>query len=83
VGICCANHATPLYPQELAVTSPTSGGCSVSIVRMRTKATEFSFSLMQEYNREVGNCGRVYTSKRGHSLSLWDRVPTDVSLYMP
>jgi hypothetical protein len=29
-----------LYPQKLALTSPTSGGCSVGIVRLRTKATE-------------------------------------------
>jgi hypothetical protein len=26
-----------LYPQKLAITSPTSGGCSVDIVRLRTK----------------------------------------------
>jgi hypothetical protein len=32
-----------LYPQKLALTSPTSGGRSVGIVRLRTKATEFSF----------------------------------------
>jgi hypothetical protein len=30
-----------LYPQKLALTSPTSGGRSVGIVRLRTKATEF------------------------------------------
>jgi hypothetical protein len=35
-----------LYPQKLALTSPTSGGRSVGIVRSRTKATEFSFSLV-------------------------------------
>jgi len=35
---------TPLYPQKLALTSPTGGGRSVGIVRVRTKATEFSFS---------------------------------------
>jgi hypothetical protein len=29
-----------LYPQKLALTSPTSGGRSVGIVRLRTKATE-------------------------------------------
>jgi len=29
----------------LALTSPTGGGRSVGIVRSRTKATEFSFSL--------------------------------------
>jgi hypothetical protein len=31
-----------LYPQKLALTSPTSGGRSVGIVHSRTKATEFS-----------------------------------------
>jgi hypothetical protein len=34
-----------LYPQKLALTSPTSGGSSVGIVRSRTEATEFSFSF--------------------------------------
>jgi hypothetical protein len=34
-----------LYPQKLALTSPTSGGRSVGIVRSRTHATEFSFFL--------------------------------------
>jgi hypothetical protein len=32
-----------LYPQKLAITSPTSGGRSVGIVRSRTQAMEFSF----------------------------------------
>jgi len=41
VGTCCADHVTPLYPQNLALTSPTGGGRSVGIVRVRTKATEF------------------------------------------
>ena len=43
VGTRCADHVTPLYPQKLALTSPTGGGRSVGIVRVRTKATEFSF----------------------------------------
>jgi hypothetical protein len=30
-----------LYPLKLALTSPTSGGRSVGIVRLRTKAPEF------------------------------------------
>ena len=34
------------YPQKLALTSPTGGGRSVGIVRVRTKATEFIFSLV-------------------------------------
>jgi len=43
VGTRCADHVTPLYPQKLALTLPTSGSRSVGIVRVRTKATEFSF----------------------------------------
>ena len=42
MGIRCADHVTPLYPQKLALTLPTGGGRSVGIVRSRTKATEFS-----------------------------------------
>jgi hypothetical protein len=41
VGNRCADHVTPIYPQKLALTSPTGGGRSVGIVRSRTKATEF------------------------------------------
>jgi hypothetical protein len=33
----CADHITPLYPQRLALTWPTSGGRSVDIGRLRTK----------------------------------------------
>jgi hypothetical protein len=40
VGICHADHVSPLYLQKLALTSPTSGGRSVGIVRLRTNATE-------------------------------------------
>jgi hypothetical protein len=36
-----------LYPQKLSLTSPTSGGRSVGIVRSRTKATKFSLVLAQ------------------------------------
>ena len=43
MGTRCANHVTPLYPQKLALTSPTGGGRPVGMVRWRTKATEFSF----------------------------------------
>jgi hypothetical protein len=47
VGIRFADYATPLYPQKLALTSSTSGGPSVGIVRLRTKATEFSLVLFK------------------------------------
>jgi hypothetical protein len=33
-----------LYPQKLALTSPTGGGRSVGTVRSQTQATEFSFT---------------------------------------
>ena len=46
VGNRCADHVTPLYPQKLALTSPTGGGRSVGIVRVRTKATEFRVFLV-------------------------------------
>jgi hypothetical protein len=32
-----------LYPQKLAIASPTSGGRSVGIVRSRTQTMEFVF----------------------------------------
>jgi hypothetical protein len=41
-GTRCADHVIPSNPQMLALTSPTSGGGSVSVVRSRTKAMEFS-----------------------------------------
>jgi hypothetical protein len=44
IGIRRADQATPLHPQKLALTSPTSGGSSVGIVRSWTKATEL-FSI--------------------------------------
>ena len=46
MGTRCANHVTPLYPQKLALASPTGGGRSVGMVRSRTKATEFSLVLV-------------------------------------
>jgi hypothetical protein len=40
-GIRRDDYATPLYPQNLAPTSPTNRGRSVGIVLSRTQATEF------------------------------------------
>jgi hypothetical protein len=36
-------EGTNLYPQKLTLTSATSGGRSVGVVRSQTKATEFVF----------------------------------------
>jgi hypothetical protein len=38
MGIRCADFATPLYPEKLAITLQTSSG--LSIVRLQTQATE-------------------------------------------
>jgi hypothetical protein len=43
-------NKVPLYPQKLALTSPTSSDRSVGIVRSRTKATELE-------KREVSRWG--------------------------
>jgi len=52
VGTRCADHVTPLYPQKLALTSPTGGGRSVGIVRVRTKATEVAcFFVLSDSGR--------------------------------
>jgi hypothetical protein len=48
-----AHYATPLYPPKLAVTSLTSGGRLVDIVRSRTQATKFVYFL--QYNSNVIN----------------------------
>jgi hypothetical protein len=46
-----------LYPQKLALTSPTSSGRSVGTVRSRTQATEYVFVLyLNERYREVEVC---------------------------
>jgi hypothetical protein len=43
MGTRCADPRSILYPQKLALTSPTSGGRSVGIVSLRTMATEFFY----------------------------------------
>jgi hypothetical protein len=44
-----ADHATPLYQQILALTSPTSGSRSVGIVRSLTYAIELSVTYYYYY----------------------------------
>jgi len=63
VGTRCADHVTPLYPQKLALTSPTGGGRSVGIVRSRTKAAEF-FLIYFTYIF-------CFPSDRIYTLSWW------------
>ena len=67
VGTRCADHVTSLYPQKLALTSPTGGGRSVGIVRVRTKATEFSFLvtvlIAQVAPRDLGELNNQHIAK--------------------
>jgi hypothetical protein len=59
VGTRCIDHAT-LYPQKLALPSPTSGSLSVGIIRSRTQATEFvSEQLLNNFwSTYHWQCGR-------------------------
>jgi hypothetical protein len=57
-------HGT-LYPKKLALTSPTSGGRSVGIVRSRTQATEFSLALVLSY--QTDHCHFFIYTKISHS----------------
>jgi hypothetical protein len=42
-----------LYPQKLALTSPTSGGRLVGAVHWRTQATEFSLVCVHGVSKEL------------------------------
>jgi len=63
VGTRCADHVTPLYPQKLALTSPTGGGRSVGIVRVRTKAKELMEHASYIINKKktLRSKGLLYT----------------------
>jgi hypothetical protein len=45
IGIRHADHVAPSIRKKLAITSPTSGGRSVGIVRSGTQAMEFYYTL--------------------------------------
>jgi hypothetical protein len=45
-GSAAVTTGHPLYPQKLALTSPTSGSRSVGIVRSRTKTMELLLLLL-------------------------------------
>ena len=83
MGTRCADQVTPLYPQKLALTSPTGGGRSVGIVRSRTKATEFSLvlavlhgllcyenSLVVCYKCAEGTAASIYRPENGGNRLL-------------
>jgi hypothetical protein len=50
VGIRHTDHVAPSIFKKLAITSPTSDGRSVGIVRSRTQTMEFSFIPLKMFN---------------------------------
>jgi len=72
---------TPLYPQKLALTSPTGGGRSVGIVRVRTKATEFSYICLCVYPSYCNDVGQLCKSHK-HKLTcrkIWNTHTRNVT----
>jgi hypothetical protein len=49
VGIFLSDHVAPSIRKKLTITSPTSGGRSVGIVRSRTQTMEISFFLSADF----------------------------------
>jgi hypothetical protein len=66
VGIRHADHVAPSIRKKLALTSLTSGGCSVGIVRLRIEATEFSFCYLYLFCLE----NRDYCRRRSAALTM-------------
>jgi hypothetical protein len=58
-----ADHSTPLYPQELTLTSPTFNSCSVGIVHLQSKSYVVRFEVFT-----------AVTMKNG---VFWDVTPFD------
>jgi hypothetical protein len=65
-----------LYPQKLALTSPTRGGSSIGIVRSQTKATEFSFLTLV-------NVGHYLQLSCNHCLAVTFLLQIEPSKYGP
>jgi len=86
VGTRCADHVTPLYPQKLALTSPTGGGRSVGIVRVGTKATELVAyivnirSFLTEVTCNLSNLG-IYTDTENTRAKVKEK-PFKVVMYI-
>jgi hypothetical protein len=71
-----------LYPQKLALTSPTSGGRSVGMVRSLTQATEFSFFIYPVPESVCSYSGKPRT-KSIKITRLQDQARSKVTKYVP
>jgi hypothetical protein len=67
-----------LHPQKLELTSPTSGGRSVGIVRSRTKATEYSLVYLINFDHvpwpDFSIPINIYHWPWGMSQSWWATI---------
>jgi hypothetical protein len=66
-----------LYPQKLALTSPTSGSRTVGIVRLRIKATEFSLIFYYEQVRT----GSILSWVKNRQFFLTSKLLSDFEYY--
>jgi hypothetical protein len=66
VGIRSADHATPSVLKKLALTSPTSGGPSVGIVRLRTKSHGIYFYLTGGDSSIITRLVRLYLNSSSY-----------------
>jgi hypothetical protein len=60
VGIRHVDHVSPLYRLKLVLTSPTSGGRSVGVIR--TQTTEFNFTYIWQNHLDEGSVVRKATT---------------------
>jgi hypothetical protein len=70
LGICCADQETPFYPQKLSLTSQISGGRSVGLICLRTKATANGAACGSESLPPIG-CRWVVTWKERRKTAPW------------
>jgi hypothetical protein len=66
------------YPQHLALTWPTSGSCSICIVRSRTRTTEFLFNNVCALQLAQAVCLRFRTKWRGLVRSFCSKAERPV-----
>jgi hypothetical protein len=77
VGIRHADHVAPSIRKKLAITSPTSGGRSDGIVRLRTQTMEFFLT------QSVGLLRRGISTSQGfylHSVQHKQRLNTHTDI---
>jgi hypothetical protein len=59
-----------LYPQKLAISSPTSGGRSVGIVRLQTQTMEFNYINIFTTWNDIWEAGATFEQL----LSIWEPI---------